>query len=218
MKQLVVILSLIMGIGMQTYAAKVNNSAAGAKAENAEQQLVSDSANVDSNAVRLAELKLRELEMTQQHERQMKEMEPKFWDEDILIPIFVSAIMPMGIVFIVFFFIRKGSADRNKLLALMVEKGQDVSAYIEAEKKKTDKASGKETTFIWGLVLALVGLGFTIFILSKGGESSDGLGFSLPVLGVGVALMVGALIARKWRKADEKEMNKLNVLDKAEVE
>lgn len=130
---------------------------------------------------------------------------------DAMIPISICVILPLAIVFMVFYFRRKHEQERTRLIEKMIEKDMDVSAFIKAEKAGADNNDGgKDTTgnFIkmlaWGLVLLFGGIFVCIYQLNTGEYHFDGNVTMLATIagGIGLALTITALV---WRHAIRKD-------------
>ncbi len=130
---------------------------------------------------------------------------------DAMIPISICVILPLAIVFMVFYFRRKHEQERTRLIEKMIEKDMDVSAFIKAEKAGADNNDGgKDTTgnFIkmlaWGLVLLCGGICVVIYQLYTGEYHFDGNVTMLATIagGIGLALTITALV---WRHAIRKD-------------
>lgn len=124
--------------------------------------------------------------------------------EDVILPLFLCVLLPFGIVFLCLYFKRKREKERNNMLLAMIDKGIDVKEFIAAEKSSEPKKKrGKEYgLMIWGMILFLFGLGA---LLSEPFTKANHVGIDLPVLGIGLALIIVALIVRHWSKKDDKE-------------
>lgn len=130
---------------------------------------------------------------------------------DAMIPISICVILPLAIVFMVFYFRRKHEQERTRLIEKMIEKDKDVSAFIKAEKAGADdNDGGKDTTgnFIkmlaWGLVLLCGGICVVIYQISSNEYNYGG---NITILGwiasgIGLALTITALV---WRHAIRKD-------------
>ena len=130
---------------------------------------------------------------------------------DAMIPISICVILPLAIVFMVFYFRRKREQERARLIEKMIEKDMDVSAFIKAEKAGADdNDGGKDTTgnFIkmlaWGLVLLFGGICLVIYQISNNEYNYGG---NITILGwiasgIGLALTITALV---WRHAIRKD-------------
>ena len=130
---------------------------------------------------------------------------------DAMIPISICVILPLAIVFMVFYFRRKHEQERTRLIEKMIEKDMDVSAFIKAEKAGADdNDGGKDTTgnFIkmlaWGLVLLCGGICVVIYQISS---KEYNYGGNITILGwiasgIGLALTITALV---WRHAIRKD-------------
>lgn len=130
---------------------------------------------------------------------------------DAMIPISICVILPLAIVFMVFYFRRKREQERARLIEKMIEKDMDVSAFIKAEKAGADdNDGGKDTTgnFIkmlaWGLVLLCGGICVVIYQISSNEYNYGG---NITILGwiasgIGLALTTTALV---WRHAIRKD-------------
>ena len=130
---------------------------------------------------------------------------------DAMIPISICVILPLAIVFMVFYFRRKHEQERTRLIEKMIEKDMDVSAFIKAEKAGADNNDGgKDTTgnFIkmlaWGLVLLCGGICVVIYQISSNEYNYGG---NITILGwiasgIGLALTITALV---WRHAIRKD-------------
>lgn len=130
---------------------------------------------------------------------------------DAMIPISICVILPLAIVFMVFYFRRKREQERTRLIEKMIEKDMDVSAFIKAEKAGADdNDGGKDTTgnFIkmlaWGLVLLCGGICVVIYQISSNEYNYGG---NITILGwiasgIGLALTITALV---WRHAIRKD-------------
>lgn len=154
-------------------------------------------------AIEMKKLELQELKAKQGHEKEMS------FDSNLLIPIlgivFCGALLPITIVFLVVSFSRRKQKERAELLRLMIEKDQDVTSFIEAENKPQEQMANVEKIFIWGLVIMLVGVGFIIVTIIRGdGQFSP---FTFPVAGVGLALVIGSVVARRWRKNNQTDID-----------
>lgn len=57
--------------------------------------------------------------------------------EDILLPIVIAGIMPLGIVITIFMYQYHKKKDRNRVIQCSIEHGQDISAFLEAEQGTT---------------------------------------------------------------------------------
>ena len=133
---------------------------------------------------------------------------------DAMIPISICVILPLAIVFMVFYFRRKREQERTRLIEKMIEKDMDVSAFIKAEKAGADNNDGgKDTTgnFIkmlaWGLVLLFGGIFVCIYQLNTGEYHFDGNVTMLATIagGIGLALTITALVWRHALRKDESQ-------------
>lgn len=189
-----IIAALVMGMSLPMAAQ--TEKQVNADAENAVQEQVIDSASIE-----MKRLELKELEMKQQHQADLYRIKHGGgFNFEYLIPIGICVVLPLAIVGIVFFSVRKREREQADLLKLMIEKGQDVTPFIEAQKKPKTSNESLTGKLIWGFVCALGGLGLTIYSFMR---EDDLLVFALPLVGIGIALIVGTLIARKWKKEKE---------------
>ena len=200
MKHFMIIAALVMGMGLPMSAKTVNNvnENAGQKADSVQV--------VDSMALEMKRMELKELEMKQAHQEEIYRMKHKSlsdsFDDDLLVPIGICVVLPIVIVSIVFAVKRKRDREQTEILKLMIEKGQDVTPFIEAQKKLREKGDTLARTLIWGFVCALGGMGLTMYCIFS--YDNQLLLIALPLVGVGIALIVGTLIARQWKeKKDE---------------
>lgn len=130
---------------------------------------------------------------------------------DAMIPISICVILPLAIVFMVFYFRRKREQERTRLIEKMIEKDMDVSAFIKAEKAGADDNEGGSNTttnFIkmlaWGLVLLFGGICIVIYQISNN-EYNYGGNITIwgwIASGIGLALTITALV---WRHAIRKD-------------
>jgi heme/copper-type cytochrome/quinol oxidase subunit 2 len=130
---------------------------------------------------------------------------------DAMIPISICVILPLAIVFMVFYFRRKREQERARLIEKMIEKDMDVSAFIKAEKAGADDNEGGSNTttnFIkmlaWGLVLLFGGICIVIYQISNNEYNYGG---NITIMGwiasgIGLALTITALV---WRHAIRKD-------------
>src|SRR5574344_1832999 len=75
-----------------------------------------------------------------------------------LLPISICVVLPLIIVFIIFYFKHKRDKERSELLFRMMDKDQDISAYIAAEKAPKELKSRAGQIWIWGLILTFLGI------------------------------------------------------------
>lgn len=92
--------------------------------------------------------------------------------ESILIPIFVCVVLPVSIVFIVFFYLNKISANKMNLLSKAIENGVDIDSKALIDALETRKKSSKTVKadlinkLICGIILLVCGvffLGMAVF-------------------------------------------------------
>ena len=64
--------------------------------------------------------------------------------EDILVPIFICCILPLGIVISVLLYKHHKTKDRNRVILSAIEHGQDISAFLAAEQETTMQNSNDQ--------------------------------------------------------------------------
>lgn len=132
--------------------------------------------------------------------------------EDTMVPICICVVFPIAVLLIVFYNKRKKEAARMAIIDKLIDKGEDVSEFIAAEKKvdETPRRRGSKL-LIWGLILSIGGLlvSVCIFILDfrsgfKDINSITGYMLGLIPAGIGAAMLLASHILHKW---DEQAKN-----------
>ncbi len=136
---------------------------------------------------------------------------------EAMIPISICVILPLAIVFMVFYFRRKREQERARLIEKMIEKDMDVSAFIKAEKAGADDSDGGNNTtgnFIkmlaWGLVLLCGGIFVVIYLFSSGKLYGNTMMYGWIAGGIGLALTITAIV---WRHAIRKDASQIEKQD-----
>lgn len=132
---------------------------------------------------------------------------------DTMVPICICVVLPIAVLLIVFYNKRKKEAARMAIIDKLIDKGEDVSEFIAAEKKVTETPSRRGSQMlIWGMILLVGGLlvSVCIFILDfrsgfKDLNSITGYMLGLIPAGIGAALLLSSHILHKWDKQAKNE-------------
>ena len=123
--------------------------------------------------------------------------------QSILIPIFVCVVLPVSIVFIVFFYLNKISANKMNLLSKAIENGVDIDskALIDAleTRKKSSKTvkAGLINKLIWGIILLVCGVSVLGMAMFGRFDIYDEGVVGIICLAVGLALVVSYIVGKK---------------------
>jgi hypothetical protein len=117
------------------------------------------------------------------------------FDPELLIPIF-GVLMPVFIVFIVFFFKAKDRAEIQKTLRMAIEKGQPLPQdYIDSLQKSTRAPKTPANDIRSGLILIAVGGALAAWSYIDNGYLTGLAGVACIPGFIGVALLIMGLIA-----------------------
>lgn len=136
--------------------------------------------------------------------------------EDILIPIFVSCIMPVAIVYIVFWTVRNKDNRNAEVLTKAIESGNIVDADKLAEALRKQQKSSKELLnerLLRGCIFSLTGLTgivFSTLMICFSTGMSDFMGLMLLLGGIIFALGVSFLIVFFYSRRVLKEETEHN--------
>jgi len=119
---------------------------------------------------------------------------------ELCIVIFVCFLLPTVIVFLYLLFRRKREKERTEMLRLMIEKGQDVTGFIVAEKQPKQKTPTRNLMWTWGLVLSFIGLAGTIFFAIVKFDAI--LPFAL-IMGAGLGLIIAVITMKRIEKKND---------------
>lgn len=122
---------------------------------------------------------------------------------DMLIPIFICVVLPIGILFLLLHYRRKREKERSQLIEKMLERGADVTEFIAAEKRPSESKPKYTTITIWGLVLSIGGLFATIGFWWNIRYMGQMIPVALIVLGIGIALIVSVFLLRHFEQNDK---------------
>lgn len=119
---------------------------------------------------------------------------------ELCVVIFVCFLLPTVIVFLYLFFRRKREKERTEMLRLMIERGQDVTGFIVAEKQPKQKTPTRNLMWTWGLVLSFIGLAGTIFFAIVKFDAI--LPFAL-IMGAGLGLIIAVITMKRIEKKND---------------
>ncbi len=133
--------------------------------------------------------------------------------EEVLVPIFICAVMPVAIVLIIYMSHYRTEQNKNELIAKALEKGVplDPNFFKNVQDAKIKKDNPMKL-FTWGVSLVGVGLGifFLLYFLLKVQPvvSSSALGIAcsglIPAL-VGAGFLVSFYAGRYYKKHEEEQ-------------
>lgn len=143
----------------------------------------------------------------------------KTMDSDILVPIFICAIMPVAIVFIVFWTARNNDNRRADILIKAIESGNNIDADKLAEALRKPQKSPRElvnSRLLRGCIFSLVGIAliaFGIFNFVCGSQfDTDNVSAVFALGGISLAVGISYLFVfrytkRQLDKSEEAESN-----------
>lgn len=133
--------------------------------------------------------------------------------DEILVPICICVVLPIVVLLIVFYNKRKKETARMAIIDKLIDKGEDVSEFIAAEKKvdETPRRRGSKL-LIWGLILTIGGLLFCVCVFMVDFRDSfetdsivAGYMCGLIPAGIGAAMLLASHILHKWDKQAKNE-------------
>lgn len=170
--------------------------------------------------VELAKIELQKMKAEQEYylktngSANSEEMFRRFMNtlRDTMVPICICVVLPIAVLLIVFYHKRKKEAARMAIIDKLIDKGEDVSEFIAAEKKvdETPRRRGSKL-LIWGLILSIGGLLFCVCVFMVDFRDSfedDSIVAAymcgLIPAGIGAAMLLASHILHKW---DEQAKN-----------
>ncbi|MCM1178025.1 MAG: DUF6249 domain-containing protein [Clostridium sp.] len=120
----------------------------------------------------------------------------------LLIPIVVCGVLPMVIVFIVFFYDSKTAANKMKVLEKVIESGADIdpTVLMESLGKKKNPKTIKERLLNYlfcGIFILIVGIATVVGFLLDVIQSNEILMVGAVCAAVGVAFIVAYFVGKK---------------------
>ncbi|MCR4582399.1 MAG: DUF6249 domain-containing protein [Prevotella sp.] len=131
-----------------------------------------------------------------------------FWDEAdvtalggmllvLLIVFTIFFLLPIGILLVIFYFVRKNRKDKIRLAEMAMKNGQPIPEQLLNE-KKSDDGLGDGDEYQKGLRQCFIGIGLAIFLGYAAGNVGFGIGMLVFCIGLGKVVA-----ARTSRKKDD---------------
>lgn len=120
--------------------------------------------------------------------------------QEILVPIF-AIMMPVAIVFTVFYFRNKSREDMQKTIRLAIEKGQPLPPELIDSMNRNGGYRSRERSIYSGLVLLAIGASFIVWSYLDDGYIHGGkAGFGVLLALLGVASLIYGIFIVKSQK------------------
>ena len=129
--------------------------------------------------------------------------------ENIIIPIFVSCIMPVMIVFFIAQAATKKSEQKMNVMIKAIENGADVDPRVLMGMKSRSTRMQLVNRLGAGVIMTILGLAFTL-AAAFGLSSFSNWGYypGLPLLAAGIGLLVSFFFGMKFLKSQMEEEDK----------
>ncbi|MCI2083075.1 MAG: DUF6249 domain-containing protein [Bacteroidales bacterium] len=139
---------------------------------------------------------------------------------DVIVPVFVCFLLPVCILFIVFYFKSRNEKARLDLINTAIERGVEINPDLIAPAKESKpRKSNPYAMLTWGICLVLFGLAtfLLIYFLVRnangsfdGAQALSGHAFGIACTGfipmfIGIGLIISFYMGRHYAKADKLE-------------